>query len=117
MYFKRNLEFLILFLTNIFKFKIMETIFKYSQIVGEKEEAERFELVILKIMKTLCKPHLLKAFKSLKNYNRIIKKDNNNNKPNNNAKKEDKRKKKSKIRLKSFPEFSHMKPVNKKDNE
>ena len=119
MYFKRKLEFLILFLTKFFKYKIIETIFIYSQIVGvkEEEEAERFELVILKIMKTLCKPHLLKAFESLKKYKRIIKKDNNNNKPNNNAKKEDKRKKKLKIRLKSLPKFSHMKPVKKKDNE
>ena len=119
MYFKRKLEFLILFLTKFFKYKIIETIFIYSQIVGvkEEEEAERFELVILKIMKTLCKPHLLKAFESLKKYKRIIKKDNNNNKPNNDAKKEDKRKKKLKIRLKSLPKFSHMKPVKKKDNE
>ena len=48
----------------------MEKIFIYSEIMGGVEEEKHFELVILKIMKTIFKPHLQISFDKLKNYNK-----------------------------------------------
>ena len=49
----------------------MEKIYIYSQIMEGAEEEKNFELVILKIMRTLFKPHFKIAFDKLKNNNKI----------------------------------------------
>ena len=69
-YLRRHLEFLIILLTKFFKFKILERIFIYAQIMANDEEERQFELVILKIMRTLFSPHLRVVFDKLKNYNK-----------------------------------------------
>ena len=69
-YFKKKIEFLIILLSKLFKYKILEKIFIYSEIMGGVEEEKHFELVILKIMKTIFKPHLQISFDKLKNYNK-----------------------------------------------
>ena len=65
-FFKRKIEILIILLTKFFKYKIMEKIYLYSHIVGGEEEERQFKLIILKIMKTLFKPHLKVFFDKLK---------------------------------------------------
>ena len=67
-YLKRKIEFLVILLSKFFKFKIMEKIFIYSQVKGGEEKKSKFKLVILKIMKTLFKPHLKNYFDKLKNF-------------------------------------------------
>ena len=67
-YLKRKIEFLVIILTKFFKFKVMENLYIYSQIKGADEEEIQFTLVILKIMKTLFKPHLKIYFNKLKNF-------------------------------------------------
>ena len=68
-YIKRKIEFLTIFLSKFFKFKVMEKIYNYSKLIEENEEVH-FELVLFKIMKTLFSPHLKIVFDKLKNYNR-----------------------------------------------
>lgn len=66
---KEKIEFLTIFLSKFFKFKVMEKIYNYSKLIEENEEVH-FELVLFKIMKTLFSPHLKIVFDKLKNYNR-----------------------------------------------
>ena len=66
-YFRKKIEFLVILLTKLFKYKILEKIFIYSEIMGGMEEEKHFELVLLKIMKTILKPHLQISFDKLKN--------------------------------------------------
>ena len=67
-YFRNKLEFFVSFLTKFFKYKIMERIFIFSNIIENNEEERQFELVILTIMKTLFSPHLRLVFDKLKKY-------------------------------------------------
>ena len=67
---KRKIEFLTIFLSKFFKYKVMEKIYIYSKIIEENEEEMHFEFVILKIMRTLFSPHLKIVFNKLKNYNK-----------------------------------------------
>ena len=119
MYFKRKLEFLIILLTKFFKFKVMEKIFIYTQMIGEDEEARHFELVILKIMKTIFKPHLLKAFDKLKknnnNKNKNDKMNNINDEKKEDIKKEEIKKEELKNQRNVVPEFTKVDPVKKED--
>ena len=67
---KRKIEFLTIFLSKFFKYKVMEKIYVYSKVMEENEEEIHFKLVIFKIMKTLFSPHLKIVFDKLKNYNK-----------------------------------------------
>ena len=72
-YYKRKLEFFVLLLNKLFKYKIMQKIFIYSQIIGgQEEELKQFKLIILKIIKTLLKPHLKICFDKIKNNQKEI---------------------------------------------
>jgi hypothetical protein len=69
-YFRNKLEFFVSFLTKFFKYKIIERIIIFSNIIENNEEERQFELVILKIMKTLFSPHIRLVFDKLKNYSK-----------------------------------------------
>ena len=118
-YFKRKLEFLIILLTKFFKFKAMEKIFIYSQIMGEDEEGQHFEYVILKIMQTLFKPHMSNAFDKLKNYNKNnIKSNNEKIVDKNEDKKEDKKEEiKIETEKKAVPEFTRIVPIKNEEKK
>jgi len=78
-YFRNKLEFFVSFLTKFFKYKIIERIIIFSNLIENNEDERQFELVILKIMKTLFSPHLRLVFDKLKNFSKT--KDNNSKLP------------------------------------
>ncbi len=64
---KKKVEYLVILLTKMIKFKTMERIFLYGQYFQEDDEEKAFKMIILKIMYTLIRPHLLEVFNILKN--------------------------------------------------
>ena len=64
---RKKIEYLVVLLTKMIKFKSMERIFIYGQYSHEDDEEVAFKLIILKIMNTLIRPHLYEAFYNLRN--------------------------------------------------
>ena len=64
---RKKVEYLELFLTKMFKFKIMEKIYIFGQYFQEDEEEKAFKMIIMKIMSTLIRPHIYEAFHKFKN--------------------------------------------------
>ena len=77
---KKKVEYLVILLTKMIKFKTMEKIFMYGQYFQEDDEEKAFKMIIMKIMYTLIKPHLCEAFDKFKiNLNFNLYQDNQNN--------------------------------------
>ena len=89
-YMKRKLEYLVVLLTKMFKFKILEKIYLHNQIY-EGDNQKIFKIIITKILSTLIKPHLKQSFDILKD--KVNQKKDNNNNKNNDLSKEKKDKK------------------------
>ena len=69
---RKKVEYLEVLLTKMIKFKTLERIYLYGQYMQEEDDEENFRLIIMKIMSTLLRPHLLEAFYILKeNLNQI----------------------------------------------
>ena len=69
---RKKVEYLEVLLTKMIKFKALERIYLYGQYMQEEDDEENFRLIIMKIMSTLLRPHLLEAFYILKeNLNQI----------------------------------------------
>ena len=64
---RKKVEYLEILLTKMFKFKALEKIYLYVQYLQEDDEEMAFRMIIMKIMGTLIKPHLFRAFYILKN--------------------------------------------------
>ena len=64
---RKKMEYLVVLLTKMIKFKSMERIFIYGQYSHEDDEEVAFKLIIMKIMNTLIRPHLYEAFVNLRN--------------------------------------------------
>ena len=64
---RKKIEYLVVLLTKMIKFKSMERIFIYGQYSHEDDEEVAFKLIIMKIMNTLIRPHLYEAFSNLRN--------------------------------------------------
>ena len=64
---RKKIEYLVVLLTKMIKFKSMERIFIYGQYSHEDDEEVAFKLIIMKIMNTLIRPHLYEAFVNLRN--------------------------------------------------
>ena len=67
-YLKQKIGFLVLSINKFYKFKLLKNIYIYSKILEGQEEEKQFELVILKIVKGILKPHLKIIFDKLKKY-------------------------------------------------
>ena len=63
---RKKVEYLEVLLTKMIKFKTLEKIYLYGQYMQEYNDEENFRLIIMKIMSTLIRPHLLNAFYILK---------------------------------------------------
>ena len=69
---RKKVEYLEVLLTKMIKFKALERIYLYGQYMQEEDDEENFRLIIMKIMSTLLRPHLLETFYILKeNLNQI----------------------------------------------
>ena len=67
-YMKKQIEYLVILLTKIFKFKVLVRIYssnykKYSEVDSKKD----YIIIIMKILTTLIRPHLKQCFKELQN--------------------------------------------------
>ena len=63
---RKKVEYLNVLLTKMIKFKTLERIYLYGQYIQEDEEEKAFRMIIMKIMNTLIRPHLIEAFFTLK---------------------------------------------------
>ena len=82
---KKKIEYFVELLSRMFKFKAMEKIYIYCQIIDGDEEAA-FKLIITKIMKTIMKPKLREAFNNFITNLRLPDKEKNNIRNNNDNK-------------------------------
>ena len=94
LYMKKKVEYLVLMLTKLFKFKVFERIYLCNPFF-EDDNQRAFKIIIMKILSTLIKPHLKQVFVNFRNFAKKLekidkKKDLNNSdkKPNINIKKE-----------------------------
>ena len=112
---KKKIEYFVELLSRMFKFKTMERIYIYCQIVdGDEERA--FKQIFTKIMKVLMKPKLREAFNHfITNILQITEKDSNNNNNLNNSNNSD-RNKYIKENLKNSPTTSKEKKDNKNNS-
>ena len=93
---RKKIEYLVVLLTKMIKFKCMERIFLYGQYSQEDDEEAAFKLIIMKIMNTLIRPHLYEAFAYLRN-NLCQNYNNSNNNKNNEENKEEENKDDSEV--------------------
>ena len=77
-YMKRKLEYLVVLLTKMFKFKILEKIYLYNQFY-EGDNQKIFKMIITKILSTLIKPHLKQSFDILRDNVKLKKDEKNKN--------------------------------------
>ena len=68
---RKKVEYLNVLLTKMIKFKTLERIYLYGQYLQEDEEEKAFKMIIMKIMTTLIKPHLIEAFYTIKGIGQI----------------------------------------------
>ena len=91
LYLKKKVEYLVLMLTKLFKFKAFEKIY-LSNPFFEDDNQRAFKIIIMKILSTLIKPHLKQVFVNFRNVakklEKIDKKNNIEKKQEKNIKKE-----------------------------
>ena len=91
LYMKKKVEYLVLMLTKLFKFKAFEKIYLCNPFF-EDDNQRAFKIIIMKILSTLIKPHLKQAFVNFRNVakelEKIDKKNVKDNKKEKNIKKE-----------------------------
>ena len=68
---RKKVEYLNVLLTKMIKFKTLERIYLYGQYIQEDEEEKAFRMIIMKIMNTLIRPHLIEAFYTIKGNGQI----------------------------------------------
>ena len=68
---RKKVEYLNVLLTKMIKFKTLERIYLYGQYIQEDEEEKAFRMIIMKIMNTLIRPHLIEAFYIIKGNGQI----------------------------------------------
>ena len=68
---RKKVEYLNVLLTKMIKFKTLERIYLYRQYIQEDEEEKAFRMIIMKIMNTLIRPHLIEAFYTIKGNGQI----------------------------------------------
>ena len=117
LYMKKKVEYLVLMLTKLFKFKVFEKIYLCNPFF-EDENQRAFKIIIMKILSTLIKPHLKEAFVNFRNgvkkLDKIDKKEAKETSKNNSEKKGDKN---QKIEKNFFEEHSYSleeKSINKR---
>ena len=66
LYMKKKVEYLVLMLTKLFKFKAFEKIYLCNPFY-EDDNQRAFKIIIMKILSTLIKPHLKQAFVNFRN--------------------------------------------------
>ena len=66
LYMKKKVEYLVLMLTKLFKFKAFEKIYLCNPFF-EDDNQRAFKIIIMKILSTLIKPHLKQAFVNFRN--------------------------------------------------
>ena len=121
-YMKRKLEYLVILLTKMFKFKVMEKIYLYNQLY-EGDNQKAFKIIIMKILTTLIKPHLKQSFNILKENTKNLKKNEEQNNKNEPIKEEEKKENNNKNDLKkedkkeNFQKIENNKIKNKKNEE
>ena len=64
---KKKVEYLVLMLTKLFKFKIFEKIYLCNPFF-EDDNQRAFKIIIMKILSTLIKPHLKEVFANFRNF-------------------------------------------------
>ena len=91
-YMKKQIEYLVILLTKIFKFKVLEKIYlsNYKKYY-EEDNKKAYKIIIMKILTTLIRPHLKQCFKDLKNQVKVKKKENKDKTDKKDLKKEDKK--------------------------
>ena len=67
LYMKKKVEYLVLMLTKLFKFKIFEKIYLCNPFF-EDDNQRAFKIIIMKILSTLIKPHLKEVFANFRNF-------------------------------------------------
>ena len=89
LYMKKKVEYLVLMLTKLFKFKVFEKIYLCNPFF-EDDNQRAFKIIIMKILSTLIKPHLKQAFVNFRNVAKKLEKiDKNKESKNNSDKKPD----------------------------
>ena len=94
LYMKKKVEYLVLMLTKLFKFKVFEKIYLCNPFF-EDDNQRAFKIIIMKILSTLIKPHLKQVFVNFRNVAKKLEKidkkkdnkDNSDKKPDINIKK------------------------------
>ena len=66
LYMKKKVEYLVLMLTKLFKFKVFEKIYLCNPFF-EDDNQRAFKIIIMKILSTLIKPHLKQVFVNFRN--------------------------------------------------
>ena len=66
LFMKKKVEYLVLMLTKLFKFKAFEKIYLCNPFF-EDDNQKAFKIIIMKILSTLIKPHLMQAFVNFRN--------------------------------------------------
>ena len=92
-YMKKQIEYLVILLTKIFKFKVLEKIYLSNYKKNyEVDKTKAYKIIIMKILTTLIRPYLKQCFKDLKNKVKSLKKKQNKDKSDNkNSQKDDKK--------------------------
>ena len=105
LYMKKKVEYLVLMLTKLFKFKAFEKIYLCNPFF-EDENQKAFKIIIMKILSTLIKPHLKEVFQNFrKSVKKMDKKKEKSDKKNSNfLNNSDKKKEKKKIGKNFFDE-------------
>jgi len=122
-YMKRKLEYLVVLLTKMFKFKVLEKIYLHNQFY-EGDNQKIFKIIITKILSTLIKPHLKQTFDIFREKvnqmkeekNKEIDKDKEKNKEKDNDSDLIKEKEDKKDKKENFKKISNNK-INKKAEE
>ena len=122
-YMKKQIEYLVILLTKIFKFRVLEKInlSNYKKYY-EEDNKKAYKIIIMKILTTLIRPHLKQCFKELKNKVKDLKKKENKDKSDKkDSKKEDKKenfsgKSNNKVKLKDDKTENEINDKNENNN-